>query len=87
MPNVKSAEKRVKQAAKAREINRAVRTTVKSSLKKLSSISDPESASKEAANLFSLVDKAARRLQGGFNKSKAGNYKRRAQAHLSSLSA
>lgn len=87
MPNVKSAKKRVKQAAKAREVNRAVRTTIKSSLKKIQTLNERESIEKELSTFFSLVDKAARRGQGGFNASKAGNYKRRAQARLGAISA
>ena len=78
MPNHKSAEKRVKTAQKARLVNRIVRSEIRTSLKKVRGPS-PEEALKELPRLFSLLDKAARKNQGGFTKNSASNYKRKAQ--------
>lgn len=79
MPTHKSAEKRVRTSAKARVVNRNVRAEIRTSLKKVRSAPKAEVA-KELPNLFSLLDKAARRNQGGISKNTAANYKRKAQA-------
>jgi small subunit ribosomal protein S20 len=85
MPTHKSAEKRIRTSQKARAVNRMVRSEIRTSLKKLRGGSQ-EDAAKEIPVLFSLLDKAARRGQGGITKNTASNYKRKAQLALASKS-
>lgn len=80
MPTHKSAEKRILTLQKARLVNRTVRSAIRTSLKKLRGAASKEEAAKELPNLFSLLDKAARRNQGDITKNTAANYKRK--AHL-----
>ncbi len=61
-------------------MNRTVRSSIRTSLKKLRGAASKEDAAKELPNLFSLLDKAARRNQGDITKNAASNYKRK--AHL-----
>ena len=79
MPTHKSAEKRIKTAEKARVVNRKVRSEIRTSLKKVRGAATTEEAAKELPNLFSILDKAARRAQGGMTKNAASNYKSKAQ--------
>ena len=79
MPTHKSAEKRIKTAEKARLVNRQVRSSIRTSLKKVRGAATSEEAAKELPNLFSMLDKAARRSQGGMTKNAASNYKSKAQ--------
>jgi small subunit ribosomal protein S20 len=67
-------------SAKARVVNRNVRAEIRTSLKKVRSAASKAEVAKELPNLFSLLDKAARRSQGGISKNTASNYKRKAQA-------
>ncbi len=78
MPSHKSAEKRVKTAEKARLVNRTVRSAIRTSLKKVRGATTQADAAKELPNLFSLLDKAARRNQGDITKNTVANYKRKA---------
>ena len=80
MPSHKSAEKRVLTSQKARLVNRTVRSSIRTSLKKLRGAATQTEAAKELPNLFALLDKAARRNQGDITKNTASNYKRK--AHL-----
>ena len=79
VPTHKSAEKRIKTAEKARLVNRQVRSAIRTSLKKVRGAGTSEEAAKELPNLFSILDKAARRAQGGMTKNAASNYKSKAQ--------
>jgi small subunit ribosomal protein S20 len=79
VPTHKSAEKRIKTNEKARLVNRAVRSEIRTSLKKVRGAATVEDATKELPNLFSILDKAARRGQGGMTKNAASNYKSKAQ--------
>ena len=79
VPTHKSAEKRMKTAEKARLVNRAVRSSIRTSLKKIRGAATVDEAAKELPNLFSMLDKAARRAQGGMTKNAASNYKSKAQ--------
>ena len=79
VPTHKSAEKRIKTAEKARVVNRQVRSAIRTSLKKVRGAASSEDAAKELPNLFSILDKAARRNQGGVTKNAASNYKSKAQ--------
>jgi small subunit ribosomal protein S20 len=87
VPNKKSAEKRLRQADKARQVNRAVRSAIRTSLKKVRGAESKEEALKEIPTLFSLLDRAARRSQGNFKKNTASNYKRKAALVVEKLSA
>ena len=79
MPTHKSAAKRVLTAEKARVVNRNVRAEIRSSMKKVRTAATKAEAAKELPNLFSLLDRAARRSQGGITSNTASNYKRKAQ--------
>lgn len=61
-------------------MNRTVRSSIRTSLKKLRGAASKVDAAKELPTLFSLLDKAARRNQGDITKNTAANYKRK--AHL-----
>lgn len=84
MPSHKSAEKRILTAEKARLVNKMVRSEIRTSLKKLRGAASQTDAAKELPNLFSLLDKAARRNQGDITKNTASNYKRKAQLTVAS---
>ena len=83
MPVHKSAEKQARKSLKARDVNRTVRSAIRTSLKKLRGAATQAEIAKEIPNLFSMLDKAARRNQGGISKNTASNYKRKAQLALS----
>jgi len=85
VPNKKSAEKRLRQSDKARIVNRAVRSEIRTSLKKVRGAETKDEALKELPNLFSLLDKAARKGQGNVKDNTASNYKRKAQLAAAKL--
>jgi small subunit ribosomal protein S20 len=87
LPTHKSAEKRIKTSEKARLVNRAVRSAIRSSLKKVRGAASADEAAKELPNLFSMLDKAARRNQGGVTRNAASNYKRKAQQAVATIAA
>jgi small subunit ribosomal protein S20 len=85
MPTVKSAEKRVRTNEKARLVNKAVRSEIRTSLKKLRAATTVEAANVELPKLFSLLDKAARKHTGGITANAASNYKRKVQLFVGKL--
>jgi small subunit ribosomal protein S20 len=87
LPTHKSAEKRIKTAAKANQVNRAIRSAIRTSLKKLRGAASKDDAAKELPNLYSMLDKAARRNQGGMTKNAASNYKSKAQKAVAKIAA
>jgi small subunit ribosomal protein S20 len=87
LPTHKSAEKRILTSEKARLVNRAVRSSIRTSLKKVRGATTQAEAAKELPNLFSMLDKAARRNQGGVTKNSASNYKSKAQKAVAALAA
>ncbi|HLU70181.1 MAG TPA: 30S ribosomal protein S20 [Fibrobacteria bacterium] len=87
MPTHKSAEKRLLTAEKARLVNRAVRSAIRTSLKKVRTSATAEEAAKEVPNLYSMLDKAARRGQGGMTKNAASNYKSKVQKAIATIAA
>lgn len=87
MPTHKSAEKRLLTAEKARLVNRAVRSAIRTSLKKVRTAATAEEAAKEVPNLYSMLDKAARRRQGGLTKNAASNYKSKVQKAIATIAA
>lgn len=84
MPNHKSAEKRVITAEKARLANRAVRSAIRQSLKKIRAADKKEAILAEVPAFFSMLDKAARRNQGNITKNAASNYKAKIHALIAS---
>lgn len=87
MPNHKSAIKRVVTSEKARLANRAIRSAIKTSLKKIRTADKKEAILAEIPVFFSMLDKAARRNKAGITKNTASNYKRKIHALLASKSA
>lgn len=87
MPNHKSAIKRVVTSEKARLANRAIRSAIKTSLKKIRTADKKEAIIAEMPVFFSMLDKAARRNKAGITKNTASNYKRKIHALLASKSA
>lgn len=84
MPTHKSAEKRIITSEKNRLANRAVRSAIRTSLKKIRSSDKKEGIQAEMGNLFSMLDKAARKGKAGITKNTAANYKRKVHALLAS---
>ncbi|HKP97385.1 MAG TPA: 30S ribosomal protein S20 [Fibrobacteria bacterium] len=84
MPNHKSAIKRVITSEKARLANRAVRSAIKTSLKKIRTADKKEAILAEVPVLFSMLDKAARRNRAGITKNTVSNYKRKIHALIAS---
>lgn len=84
MPTHKSAEKRVITSEKARQANRAIRSAIRTSLKKIRTADKKEEIAAEAPKLFSMMDKAAQKRQAGFTKNTVSNYKRKIKALLAS---
>lgn len=87
MPNHKSAEKRVITAEKARLANRAIRSAIKTSLKKIRTADKKEVIQAEMPGFFRMLDKAARNSKAGITKNTASNYKRKIHALLASKAA
>ncbi|MEN9355496.1 MAG: hypothetical protein RL318_2821 [Fibrobacterota bacterium] len=87
MPNIKSAEKRLRQSEKARVVNKSVRSAIRTSVRKIRSATTQAQALTELPTLFSLVDKAARKSQGNIKKNTASNLKRKAHLAISKLPA
>ena len=86
MPNSKSPKKRLKTAEKSAQLNRSVRSQIRTSLKKLRAAVKKEELLKEMPNFFSIIDKAANKRRAGFNKNRAGNYKRKVFSLLNAFS-
>lgn len=86
MANHKSAEKRVRQNAKRKEINRSNRSKLRTSIKKLrtSVASHDKTGSVELLNpTVSLIDKAVNK--GIIHKNTAARYKSRLTKHVNDL--
>jgi small subunit ribosomal protein S20 len=86
MPNHKSAEKRVRQNEKRRNINRSNRSRVRTQIKKLRSALGASDAnlSQELLNpTISTIDKAVNK--GILHKNTAARYKSRLTSHVSKL--
>ncbi|HST50742.1 MAG TPA: 30S ribosomal protein S20 [Pyrinomonadaceae bacterium] len=78
MPNHKSAEKRVRQNEKRREINRGHRSKLRTGIKKLRAALDGSDAGATQALLpetISLIDKAVQK--GALHRNAAARYKSR----------
>ena len=75
MPSSHTCKKRIRQTKKLTEINRSVRSAIRTSLKVIRTATDKDAALKEMPNLFSMLDKAAAKHRAGFNANRAANYK------------
>jgi small subunit ribosomal protein S20 len=84
LPTHKSAEKRVITSEKARLANRAIRSAIRTSLKKIRAADKKEGIQAEMGNLFSMLDKAARKGKAGITKNAANNYKAKVHKLLAS---
>ncbi len=77
MANSKSALKRVQVAERNRQRNVAVKSAIRSALKKVSALTEEKADSKEIQtalqNVYSLLDKAV--IKGVFHKNTAARYK------------
>lgn len=87
MPTHKSAEKRIKTSEKSRLANRSVRSAIRTSLKKIRAAEKKAGILAEMPNLFSMLDKAARRSKAGITKNTAANYKRKVHKLLATKTA
>lgn len=75
MPQHKSCKKRLRQAEKANELNRAARSEIRASLKVIRTATTKDAALAEMPKLFRLLDAAANNSRAGFNANRASNYK------------
>ena len=86
MPNHKSAEKRVRQNEKRRNINRSNKSRVRTQIKKLRSAlaaSDNNLSQELLKPTISIIDKAVNK--GILNKNTAARYKSRLTGHVNDL--
>lgn len=86
MPNHKSAEKRVRQNEKRRNINRSNKSRVRTQIKKLRSAlsaSDKSLSQELLTPTVSIIDKAVNK--GILHKNTAARYKSRLTAHVNGL--
>lgn len=87
MPNHKSAEKRVRQSEKRREVNRSNKSSLRTQIKKLRSAltAADKNLSQELLNpTVSSIDKAVNK--GILHRNTAARYKSRLTAHVAKLS-
>jgi small subunit ribosomal protein S20 len=84
MPQHKSCEKRVKTNAKSNQRNVGYKTQMKSSVKKIRSITDKEAIQDELKKTYSLLDKLASKKI--IHKNKAANQKSKLSKYANSLS-
>ena len=80
----KSAQKRARQTKKRTERNKAVKTVIKSSVKKLVATKDKATAESELKNTTAILDRAA--AKGIIHKNKAANKKSELAKRVKKLS-
>ncbi|HVG33997.1 MAG TPA: 30S ribosomal protein S20 [Pyrinomonadaceae bacterium] len=85
MPNHKSAEKRVRQNEKRRQINRSNRTRLRSSIKKLRGAIAEGNATELLPETISTIDKAVQK--GVLHRNAAARYKSRLTTRVNQASA
>ncbi|MEJ7624198.1 MAG: 30S ribosomal protein S20 [Pyrinomonadaceae bacterium] len=86
MANHKSAEKRIRQNAKRKEINRSNRSKLRTSIKKLRAAvtdTDKSTSTELLMPTVSLIDKAVNK--GIIHKNTAARYKSRLTKHVNAL--
>lgn len=85
MPNHKSAEKRVRQNEKRRQINRSNRTRLRTAIKNLRAELEDGKAGELLAATVSTIDKAVQK--GVLHRNAAARYKSRLTTHVNQSSA
>jgi small subunit ribosomal protein S20 len=85
MPNHKSAEKRVRQNEKRKQINRSNRTRLRSSIKKLRGAIAEGNATELLPATISTIDKAVQK--GVLHRNAAARYKSRLTTRVNQASA
>ena len=88
MPNHKSAEKRVRQNEKRRDVNRSNRTALRTSIKKLRAAlagNDPAALNKLLPETISKIDKAVQK--GVLHRNAAARYKSRLTTRVNNANA
>lgn len=85
MPNVKSAEKRMRTSERRNERNRAFRSKLRTALKKVRSAENAETGNEAFRDAASLLDRAAHKRI--IHPNKAARAKSRILARLSTLAA
>jgi len=85
LPNVKSAEKRMRTSALRNERNRAFRSKLRTALKKVRSATTPDDGSVALREATSLLDRAARKRI--IHPNKAARAKSRLTARIGKLAA
>jgi len=83
MPHHKSAIKRVKTNLKRQEYNKHYKAMMKNAIKKVLSIQDKELGLLELKNIYSLLDRIAKK--NIIHKNKAANQKSRLAKYVASL--
>jgi small subunit ribosomal protein S20 len=88
MPNHKSAEKRMRQNEKRRQINRSSRSRLRTEIKRLRAAIDAgtkDGITETHASTVSAIDKAVNK--GVLHRNAAARYKSRLTAHVNELNA
>lgn len=85
MPNVKSAEKRVRTNEKRRQRNRRDRSRLRGAIKRVRQADDPERAREALGEAESLLDRMA--VKGVIHRNTAARHKSRLHTHVASLEA
>ena len=87
MPNHKSAEKRMRQSERRRQINRSNRTRVRGQIKKLRTALEGGAGDMKALlpETISIIDKAVQK--GVLHKNAAARHKSRLTAHVNKTAA
>ena len=87
MPNIKSAEKRMRQNEEQRKRNRRYRTRMRTQIKKFHQLLDGkevESAGSFLKEVYSVIDRTAQK--GVIHANTAARYKSRLAKHLNEIS-
>ena len=85
MPHHKSAKKRIKTAEKANTRNKAVRSAIRTSFKKILNASTKQEILQEMPVLFSKIDKARKKRRAEFTLNRVSRYKRKVHKLLAAM--
>ena len=85
MPNIKSAKKRMQLSERARDKNRAMRSRIRTAIKKVRASDTAEVATANLTEAVSLIDRAARTHL--MHPNRAARLKSQLQGHVNGLSA
>ena len=83
MPKLKSSRKRLRTTFKATMRNKAVRSAMRTSIKKVRAAQDPAAAQELLREAVSLIDKTVKK--GGVAKNTGSRYKSRLTRHVANL--